>query len=69
MNLTFKEKLKNDFIPQIKEMIEKEKTHLEWLKTLDQKDEDILKFISKSSSFLNHLEFRYYQYLDYINQL
>lgn len=69
MKLTLKEKLKNDFIPSIKEMIEKERKHLDWLKSQDQTDEDILKFISKSSAFLNHLEFRYYQYLDYINQL
>lgn len=62
----FKDKMKNDFIPFVKRMIDKEEKHLEILKTHDQSNEQIRMFTLRSESVLNHLNERLTQYEEYI---
>lgn len=67
-NLTFKQEMEMDFIPRIAEMIEKERTHLNYLKS-QPKNEIIGGFIQKSNQCLSHLQKRYKEYVEYAKNL
>lgn len=54
-SLSFKEQMKQDLIPRVWEMAEKEKEHLGWLIDNDAPTE----MINKSSSSLSHLRQRH----------
>ena len=49
-------------LPHIERMIEKEEQHLCWLESKDAPKE----IIENSKSFLNHLQQRYKEYVDFI---
>ena len=59
-NLTFKQEMEMNFIPQIEEMIDKEKRHLTYLKS-KPKSEIIDGFIQESNRWLSHYQKRYNQ--------
>ena len=64
-NLTFKQQLEMDFIPTIEQMVEKERLHLQWLKSQNAKKE----FIENSAFFLNHYRNRLKEYQEYASKL
>lgn len=64
-NLTFKQQLEMDFIPSIEQMVEKERLHLQWLKSQNAKKE----FIENSAFFLNHYRKRLKEYQEYAKKL
>ena len=64
-NLTFTQQLEMDFIPAIEQMAEKERLHLQWLKSQNAKKE----FIENSAFFLNHYRNRLKEYQDYASKL
>ena len=64
-NLTFKQQLEMDFIPTIEQMVEKERLHLQWLKSQNAKKE----FIENSAFFLNHYRNRLKEYQVYASKL
>jgi len=57
-----KEKLKNEILPAIKVMIEKEKSHISYLKSKNAH----IDTINESEWFLNHYEQRYNEYTELI---
>lgn len=63
--LSFKEQMKQDLIPTVWEMAEKEKEHLSWLIDHNAPTE----MINRSSSYLSHLTQRYKEYNDYVATL
>lgn len=63
--VAFKQQLEMDFIPAIEQMAEKERLHLQWLKSQNAKKE----FIENSAFFLNHYRNRLKEYQDYASKL
>ena len=63
--LSFKQQMKQDLIPRVWEMAEKEKEHLGWLIDNDAPTE----MINKSSSSLSHLRQRHKEYNNYVANL
>jgi hypothetical protein len=57
-----KEKMKQEFIPRIYQMCEKEKEHLNWLIDNNATQE----LIDESRNYLKHLKQRYKEYNDYV---
>ena len=64
-SLSFKEQLEKEFIPAIRRMAEKERKHLEWLKSNDQSNREIYMFTLRSACVLKHLEERLEEYMEY----
>jgi len=64
-NLSFKEKMVQDFIPRVLQMVKKEEEHLKWLKDNDA-DADIIETSRKS---LLHFQQRYNEYNEYVATL
>lgn len=64
-NLSFKEKMVQDFIPEVLKMAKKEEEHLKWLKDNDA-DADI---IEESRKSLLYFKQRYKEYNDYVATL
>lgn len=64
-NLSFKEKMVQDFIPRVLKMAKKEEEHLKWLKDNDA-DADI---IEESRKSLLYFKQRYKEYNDYVATL
>lgn len=60
----FKEHMKNEYIPLIESMIEKETYHLQWLKDNGSPQN----FIDNSIQSLQHLYERHSDYKDYITK-
>jgi len=61
-SLSFKQEMKQDFIPRIWQMAEKEKKHLEWL---IEKNADA-EMIETSRKYLSHFRQRHKEYNDYV---
>lgn len=64
-NISFMDKMKNEFIPTLRLMIEKESKHLDWLKSKDQSNKEIYMFTIRSACVLKHLEERLEDYIKY----
>lgn len=64
----FKEELKTNFIPRLREMIKKENEHIAYLnKMLKNHDNQwYLVDISEAETFLNHLKIRLTEYENYV---
>jgi len=61
-SLSFKEQMKQDIIPRVLQMAEKEKEHLNWLIDNDAPKE----MIEKSRNYLSHFRQRHKEYNDYV---
>lgn len=64
-SLSFKEQMKQDIIPFVERMIEKEKEHLYWLESKNAPKE----FIERSKWHLNHFRQRHKEYVEYAEGL
>ena len=64
-SLSFKEQMKQDIIPFVERMIEKEKEHLYWLESKKAPQE----FIERSKWHLNHFRQRHKEYIEYAEGL
>lgn len=64
-NLSFKEKMKQDFIPRVLQMAKQEEKHLKWLEN-NHADSDIIETSRKSSL---HFQQRYKEYNEYVATL
>lgn len=64
-SLSFKEQMKQNIIPFVERMIEKEKQHLYWLESKNAPKE----FIEKSKWYLNHFRQRHKEYIEYADGL
>lgn len=64
-SLSFKEQMKQDIIPFVERMIEKEKQHLYWLEGKNAPKE----FIEKSKLYLNHFRQRHKEYIEYADSV
>ena len=62
---SFNEQMKQDIIPFVERMIEKEKQHLYWLESKNAPKE----FIEKSKWYLNHFRKRHKEYIEYADSL
>lgn len=60
--LSFKEQMKQDIIPRVWQMTEKEKEHLNWLIDNNAPQE----MIEKSRNYLSHFRQRHKEYNDYV---
>lgn len=63
--VAFKEQMKQDIIPFVERMIEKEKEHLYWLESKKAPQE----FIERSKWHLNHFRQRHKEYIEYAEGL
>ncbi len=63
--LSFKEQMKQNIIPRVQEMAEKEKEHLNWL--IDNNAPKNM--IETSQHYLSHFKQRYKEYIEYVNKL
>jgi len=61
-SLSFKEQMKQDIIPRVWQMAEKEKEHLSWLIDNNAPKE----MIEKSRNYLSHYRQRHKEYNDYV---
>ena len=61
-SLSFKEQMKQDIIPKVWQMAEKEKEHLNWLIYNNAPKE----MIEKSRKYLSHFRQRHKEYIDYV---
>lgn len=64
-SLSFKEQMKQDIIPRVWQMAEKEKEHLNWL--IDNNAPKDM--IETSQCYLSHFRQRYKEYIEYVNGL
>lgn len=64
-SVSFKEKMKQDIIPFVERMIEKEKEHLYWLESKNAPKE----FIERSEWHLSHFRQRHKEYIEYADGL
>lgn len=64
-SLSFKEQMKQDIIPFVERMIEKEKEHICWLESKKAPQE----FIERSKWHLNHFRQTHKEYIDYVDGL
>jgi CTP:phosphocholine cytidylyltransferase-like protein len=64
-SISFKEQMKQDIIPFVERMIEKEKQHLYWLERKNAPKE----FIERSKLHLNHFRQRHKEYIEYADGL
>ena len=64
-SLSFKEQMKQDVIPFVERIIEKEKEHLYWLESKKAPQE----FIERSKWHLNHFRQRHKEYIEYADGL
>ena len=60
-SLSFKEQMKQDIIPRVWQMAEKEKEHLNWL--IDNNAPKDM--IETSQRYLSHIRQRYKEYIEY----
>lgn len=64
-SLSFKEQMKQNIIPKVWQMAEKEKEHLIWLK-----DNNVPKYmIEKSQCYLSYFRQRHKEYIEYADGL
>ena len=61
-SLSFKEQMKQDIIPRVWQIAEKEKEHLNWLIDNNAPQE----MIDTSRNYLNHFRQRHKEYKDYV---
>jgi len=64
-SLSFKEQMKQDIIPRVLQMAEKEKEHLNWLIDNNAPNE----MIETSQRYLSHFRQRHKEYIEYANGL
>ena len=64
-SLSFKEQMRQDIIPRVWQMVEKEKDRLNWLIDNNAPKE----MIEKSQFYLSHLRQRYKEYIEYSDSL
>ena len=64
-SLSFKEQMKQDIIPFVERMIEKEKEHLNWL--ID--NNAVKDIIETSQRYLSHFRQRHKEYIEYVDGL
>jgi hypothetical protein len=64
-SLSFKEQMKQDLIPRVWQMAEKEKEHLSWLIDNNAPKE----MVDTSRKYLSHFRQRHKEYNDYVSDL
>jgi len=64
-SLSFSEQMKQDIIPRVWQMAEKEKEHLNWL--IDNNAPNIM--VETSYRYLNHFRQRHKEYIEYAEGL
>ena len=64
-SLSFKEQMKQDIIPRVWQMAEKEKEHLNWLIDNNAPNE----MIETSRKYLSHFRQRHKEYIEYADGL
>jgi hypothetical protein len=68
--LTLKEEMRVNFIPALERMIDKEKSHYEYLSLFEKSDYPMIEFfMARSEAFLKHLNERLVEYIQYYQTL